>query len=113
MKKIYKFDDGRISFFGIIIENRKLKAFGFWIEFSTQEWEIIVSIGYGLGRIWFVIPHKFLYRNFRKLFDGKNFGEWGREIGFMISENYKSYSLWWWSDPNKPHHKWRSKYYIK
>jgi len=112
MKRIYKLQDGRVSFFGVLIENVRRKAFGIWVEFCCQEWEIIVCIGYGFGRIWFSFPHKFLYRNLKSVFWGKNFGEWGRELGFMIEPKFKEYSLFWYSDPNKPGHKWRSKCFI-
>ena len=94
------------------IENSKQAAFGFWVEFSIQNWEIVISIGYIFGRVYISFDHAFLYRNFRKTFTGDGFGEWGREIGFMIERKYMEYSLFWYSDPNKPPHKWRSKYFI-
>ena len=109
---IEKFEDGRVWFFGTIIENVFKPSFGLNIEFSTQEWQIIICVGYIFGRVWFQIPHHFLYNNFRFLFDGKKFGERGREIGFMIEPRYATYSLWWFSDCNKPSHPWRSRYFF-
>lgn len=97
---------------GVRVEYSKSKAFGFWVEFCIQEWEIIISTGYIFGTVYLSFDHRLLYRMFPSVFSGKNFGEWGREIGFMIEPHYKEYSLFWYSDPNKPAHKWRYKYFI-
>lgn len=110
MKIIDFFSDGRLYLFRrIIIENVKKRALGLFINFDANEWGICISFGYIFGKIYISFNHKFLFRNLKKIFFGKNFGEVGREIGFMIQSDYSYYSLFWWSDPNRPEHKWRTR----
>ena len=112
MKKIYKLDDGRLSVFSLLFENSNKNSFGLIINFCSQEWEINIGIGYIFGKLYISFPHKFLYRNFKRIFNGKNFGEHGREIGFMIDNKWQEYSLFWWSDPNRPISTWRARFNI-
>ena len=118
MKKIIRsFGEGdtRYWIFNMVFENSNEvsnRCLRFNINFCTGEHEITISIGYIFGTFWLSIPNDFLFRNFRWLFDGKEFGEWGREIGFTISSYHINYSLWWYSDCNAPAHKWRKKYWF-
>lgn len=114
MKLVERFDDGRLYIRPgrVIVENSRTKSVGFWINFSSQNWEIVITAGYIFGRLYFVFPHHFLFKNFRRLFNGKNFGEWGREIGIMIEPRYMKYSLFWYSDCNAPSHKWRARHFF-
>ena len=112
MNNIYKIEKNRYRFFNSIIEFSWRRAFGVWLEFKCQDWQIVLTIGFIFGKVYINFDHKFLYKNFKKVFWGKGFGEWGREIGFMIESKYKQYSLWWYSDLNRPPHKWRTKVFL-
>lgn len=105
MKNIYWLKDGRLRLFGALIEHSKVfKDFGFKV--SMQDWDITFSIGYILGKVHISFDHKLLYRVFPKFFHGKQFGMYGRELGFMISKNRISYNLLWYADCDAPKN-WR------
>lgn len=109
--RIHKIEDCRWSINRVIFEwstSKDMRTIGFMLRFD--DWEIVTSIGFVFGRLWISTPHHFLYKTFPKVFHGKRFGEWGREIGFMVTTKYIEYSLWWYSDINKPRDTWRTNY---
>lgn len=112
MKNVYKIEQGRFRVFSVVFENVRKFALGLEIEFCSQEWEIIISIGYIFGKLYISFPHKFFYKKFKKMFWGDNFGECGREIGLMVDSFWLVYNLWWWSDSNRPTNKLRSRFVI-
>lgn len=104
-------EPGRFSINRVIFEwseKHHTKQLGFFLRF--ENWEITIEIGLVIGTLWVSIPHKFLFKRFPNVFHGNNFGEWGREIGFRISKKVFEYSLWWYSNINKPRDTWRTNY---
>jgi len=108
--KVKNLGKNRIMVGSIIVELSKRRSFGLQIEFSFDEWKIHITVGYVLGTLYVSFPHKFLFRAFPRVFYGKNFGERGREVGFNIDGDRIEYSLFWWSDCNKPCNTWRCGY---
>jgi len=112
MKKrivFWRVGEDRFYINGIIFEFAKRKAFGFMVDLDTNEQEIVFSIGWLFGLLYISIPFRF--GRLSKFIDGKNFAEWGREIGFMVTNSYAEYSLYWYSDCNRPS-SWRSGYFF-
>lgn len=109
--RFHKIEKGRWSINRVIFELSRandMKAIGLMIKF--ENWEITLDFGLIFGRLWISIPHHFLFKVFPDVFHGKNFGEWGREIGLIATSKYIEYSIWWYSNINKPHHPWRNKW---
>lgn len=111
MIRYHHVEPGMFSINRVIFEWSRehwVRQFGFYLK--LEDWKILFSFGVIIGTLWISIPHKFLFKNFSDVFYGKKFGERGREIGFMISKKTFQYSLWWYSNINKPNNTWRTGY---